>query len=166
MTDRPPPTRESATLAGGCFWCVEAVFRLLRGVHHVENGYSGGRRPNPTYEQVCGHGTGHAEAVRVMFDPAKVSYRQLLDGFFRMHDPTQLDRQGPDVGDQYRSAVFTVDDRQATIARDVTVRYGRALAEKGYGEVTTEIAPAKTFFLAEEYHQQYLEKRGQTSCHL
>src|SRR5947199_7937533 len=109
---------ETATLAGGCFWCLEAVYRELRGVEHVTSGYAGGRRPNPTYEQVCTGTTGHAEVVQITYDPAVITYRDLLDVFFTIHDPTTLDRQGNDVGTQYRSAIFTHDAAQEKIARE------------------------------------------------
>ena len=159
-----PVGYEVAYVAMGCFWGAERVFYRLPGVWVTAVGYQGGYTPNPTYEEVCTGRTGHAEVVKVVFDPAQVSYEEILCVFFENHDPTQGFRQGADIGTQYRSAVFTADDRQATIARDVTVRYGRALAERGYGEVTTEIAPAKTFFLAEEYHQQYLEANPRGYC--
>ena len=159
-----PVGYEVAYVAMGCFWGAERVFYRLPGVWVTAVGYQGGYTPNPTYEEVCTGRTGHAEVVKVVFDPAQVSYEEILCVFFENHDPTQGFRQGADIGTQYRSAVFTADDRQATIARDVAVRYGRALAERGYGEVTTEIAPAKTFFLAEEYHQQYLEANPRGYC--
>ena len=153
MTDRPPSTRESATLAGGCFWCVEAVFRLLRGVHHVENGYSGGRRPNPTYEQVCTGVTGHAEVIRVEFDSAQISYRQLLEVFFTVHDPTTLNRQGGDVGTQYRSAVFTHSMDQAATARATIADF--TAAGIWSGTIVTEVTPLTNYYPAEAYHQDY-----------
>jgi peptide-methionine (S)-S-oxide reductase len=153
-----------ATFAAGCFWGVEADFRRLRGVTGTEVGYTGGTTANPTYEAVCTGRTGHAEAVRVEFDPAAISYQQLLDAFWECHDPTTRDRQGPDVGTQYRSAVFYHDEAQraaaeATMQRlDQSGRFQRPLV--------TQIVLAKEFYPAEEYHQQYLEKRGQASCHI
>src|SRR4051794_24528467 len=116
---------ETATLAGGCFWCLEAVYRELRGVESVKSGYAGGRRPNPTYEQVCSGATGHAEVVQITFDPDVISYRDLLDVFFTIHDPTTLDRQGNDVGSQYRSAIFPHDAEQERIAREKIEELGR-----------------------------------------
>ena len=147
-----------ATFAAGCFWGVEAAFRKVDGVFTTAVGYTGGETENPTYEDVCYRDTGHAEAVLVEFDPERVSYEQLLAVFWACHDPTQLNRQGPDVGRQYRSAIFTHDDGQAaaaTASRDREQDSGR------YGRpIVTEIVPAPTFWMAEGYHQQYLEKRG------
>ena len=163
LSDEPAGC-EVAFVAMGCFWGAERVFYRLPGVWVTAVGYQGGYTPNPTYEEVCTGRTGHAEVVKVVFDPAQVSYEEILRVFFENHDPTQGFRQGADIGTQYRSAVYTVGEPQATIAREVAARYGRALAEKGYGEVTTEIAPAKTFFLAEEYHQQYLEANPRGYC--
>ena len=153
-----------ATFAAGCFWGVEATFRQLDGVKSTAVGYIGGHLDKPTYEDVCYRDTGHAEAVQVEYDPALVSYDDLLTVFFDNHDPTTLNRQGPDVGEQYRSAVFYHDDAQreaATSAKerlDTSGRYRRPLV--------TEITPVMTFFRAEEYHQRYLEKRGLASCHV
>jgi peptide-methionine (S)-S-oxide reductase len=152
----------TATFAAGCFWGVEAAFRRVEGVTSTEVGYTGGQAAEPTYQQVCTGRTGHAEAVRVGFDPARVSYDDLLAVFWACHDPTQLDRQGPDVGTQYRSAIFFHDAAQeeaATRSRD-------ALAASGAhaDTVVTEIVPAVEFWRAEEYHQQYLAKRGQDAC--
>jgi peptide-methionine (S)-S-oxide reductase len=152
----------TATFAAGCFWGVEAAFRRVEGVTSTEVGYTGGQAAEPTYQQVCTGRTGHAEAVRVGFDPARVSYDDLLSVFWACHDPTQLDRQGPDVGTQYRSAIFFHDAAQeeaATRSRD-------ALAASGAhaDPVVTEIVPAVEFWRAEEYHQQYLAKRGQDAC--
>ncbi len=157
-------TRELATLAGGCFWCLEAVYKGLRGVERVVSGYAGGHVAHPTYRAVCDGTTGHAEVVQLTFDPAVVSYRELLEVFFTIHDPTTLNRQGADVGTQYRSAVFyhTPEQQAAAQARkaklEASGRYRRP--------VVTEVTPAATFWRAEEYHQQYLEKRGLSHCHL
>jgi peptide-methionine (S)-S-oxide reductase len=149
-----------ATFAGGCFWQVEADFRNVEGVTATRAGYTGGEVDNPTYELVCTDRTGHAEAVEVEFDPQRVSYEQLLSVFFSAHDPTQLNRQGPDIGTQYRSAIFAHDDEQERTAKEfveaIRPRYRRA--------VVTEIVPAAQFWPAEEYHQRYLEKRGLASC--
>jgi peptide-methionine (S)-S-oxide reductase len=155
---------EKATFAAGCFWGIEAAFRQTKGVTSTAVGYTGGHTKNPTYEEVCTDRTGHAEAVEVEFDPAQVSYDDLLDVFWGNHDPTQRNRQGPDVGSQYRSAIFYHTPEQQAAATqskerlDKSGRYKRAIA--------TEIAPAGEFCRAEEYHQQYLEKRGQASCHI
>ncbi len=137
---------ETATLAGGCFWCLEAVYNEMQGVESVESGYTGGRVPNPTYEQVCSGETGHAEAVRIRFDPAVVSYRDLLDVFFSIHDPTTKDRQGNDVGTQYRSAIFYHSEEQRRIAEEVLREVRGAV---------TELQPAGEFYRAEDYHQNY-----------
>ena len=145
-----------ATFAAGCFWGVEAAFRRVEGVRDVVVGYTGGSVENPGYEQVCTGRTGHAEAVQVEFDPERVSYEALLETFWASHDPTQLNRQGPDVGTQYRSAVFTHDDDQAQRAGASLARVQERLRE----EVVTEITPAGPFYPAEDYHQRYLEKRG------
>ena len=149
---------ETATLAGGCFWCLEAVFDQLKGVHSVESGYMGGKTPNPTYEQVCSGATGHAEVVRVTFDPAELSYHDLLSVFFVIHDPTTPNRQGNDVGTQYRSAIFTHSEEQARVAREVIARLE---AEKLFkAPIVTEVAPATQFHMAEDYHQEYFERVG------
>lgn len=146
-------TTEIATLAGGCFWCLEAVYEQLNGVHKVESGYIGGHVPNPSYELVCGGRTGHAEAVRLTYDPSVVSYRELLEIFFTIHDPTTLNRQGPDVGTQYRSAIFVHTPEQQATAEEVMTEIDRArLWDR---PIVTEIAPATAFFVAEDYHQQY-----------
>ena len=153
-----------ATFAAGCFWGVEATFRQLPGVLRTRVGYIGGETERPSYEQVCTGRTNHAEAVEVEFDPAKISYEQLLDVFYENHDPTQLNRQGPDIGTQYRSAVFfhspeqQASAEQAQAAREASGKYRRP--------IVTLIVPAPTFYEAEDYHQQYLEKRGLSSCHL
>ncbi len=144
---------ETATLAGGCFWCLEAVYDQVIGVHDVVSGYTGGHVPNPTYRQVCEGDTGHAEAVQLRFDPAVISFRELLDIFFSIHDPTTLNRQGADVGTQYRSAIFYHSDEQRQIAEQVI----RELTEAGVfrNPIVTELAPATTFYPAEDYHQEY-----------
>jgi peptide-methionine (S)-S-oxide reductase len=153
---------ETAILAAGCFWGVEETFRQLDGVIDTEVGYTGGQAENPSYEEVCGGRTGHAEAVRVTFDPARLSYDALLAAFWEAHDPTQMNRQGPDVGTQYRSAIFTLSDEQA--------RAAQASKEKAQARVSrpiaTAIEPAGPFWRAEEYHQRYLEKRGGGVCHI
>lgn len=145
--------RETATLAGGCFWCVEAVFDDLRGVHDVVSGYMGGAVQNPTYRQVCEGTTGHAEVVQVAFDPAEVSFREILEVFFTVHDPTTLNRQGADIGTQYRSAVFTHSPEQAQTARAVIAE----LDAQGVWDapIVTEVTEASTFWPAEDYHQEY-----------
>ena len=150
------------TFGAGCFWGVEAAFRQIQGVTSTAVGYLGGTVENPTYQDVCTGSTGHAEVVQVEYDPAQIAYEDLLDVFWKCHDPTTLDRQGPDVGAQYRSAVFFHTPEQEAAAKVST--------EKVQGRfkrpIVTEITPASTFYRAEEYHQQYLEKRGQASCHL
>lgn len=148
---------EIATLAGGCFWCLEAVYLELRGVTQVKSGYAGGHVPNPTYEQVCGKQTGHAEVVQVHFDPAVISYSELLDVFFTIHDPTTLNRQGNDVGPQYRSAIFTHSDEQARIAREAL-----AAAQAHWEDpIVTELNPLEIFWPAEAYHDNYLARNPQ-----
>lgn len=159
-----PPGSETAYLALGCFWGAERKFYQLDGVVMTAVGYQGGYTPNPTYEEVCTGRTGHAETVQVIFDPAAVSYAQILECFYENHDPTQGFRQGNDVGTQYRSAIFTVNETQARVAREVTELYSRQLALAGYGPITTEISPAGPFYLAEEYHQQYLEANPAGYC--
>jgi len=156
----PKPGNELAVFAQGCFWGVEERFRKVPGVVATAVGYTGGTKENPTYEEVCDHGTGHAEAVLVEYDPKKVSYDQLLQFFWTTHDPTSGDRQGPDVGDQYRSAIFTFGPEQqqkAIAARD-------AYQQKLQDRITTQIAPAGKFWIAEDYHQQWDEKHGALSC--
>ncbi len=155
---------EKATFAAGCFWGVEAAFRQVQGVTATAVGYTGGSLPNPTYEDVCSDTTGHAEAVQVEYDPAQVSYDELLDVFWANHDPTTRNRQGPDVGSQYRSAVFFHTPEQQRAAQASKER----LEESGRFKrpIVTEITPASEFYRAEEYHQRYLEKRGMASCRL
>ena len=150
-------TRDSAILAGGCFWCTEAVFQSLDGVDGVESGYIGGTLANPTYKQVCGGDTGHAEAIRISYDPAVISYGDLLDVFFATHDPTPLNRQGNDIGTQYRSAIFPLNAEQAPAAREGIARAG---ADRPAPIVTT-IEPASAWYPAEDYHQAYWEGEGQ-----
>jgi peptide-methionine (S)-S-oxide reductase len=149
---------ELATLAGGCFWCLEAVYRELRGVESVTSGYAGGRRPNPTYEQVCSGTTGHAEVVQVVFDSSTISYRDLLNVFFTIHDPTTLDRQGNDVGTQYRSAIFTHNTEQEAAARGAIAE----LTKEGTWDdpIVTKIEPLTTFYPAEDYHAAYFERNA------
>jgi len=151
---------EHATFAAGCFWGVEGDFRQIPGVITTTVGYTGGRTEHPSYEEVCSHTTGHAEAVLVEFDPAQVSYDELLEAFWQLHDPTQLNRQGPDVGDQYRSAIYFHSPEQeakATASKE-------AAQQRFKRPIVTEITPAPVFWPAEEYHQQYLQKRGLASC--
>jgi len=153
-----------ATFAAGCFWGVEDAFRRVPGVADVAVGYSGGTSENPTYQEVCTGRTGHAEVVRVDYDPDTVAYEQLLDAFWQCHDPTQVNRQGPDIGTQYRSAIFYHDEQQRQAAEqakqelDQSNRFGKPVA--------TEISPAGPFYRAEEYHQRYFEKNGISGCHL
>jgi peptide-methionine (S)-S-oxide reductase len=149
-------SREVATLAGGCFWCLEAVFTEIKGVERVESGYAGGSVPHPSYELVCSGTTGHAEVVQVTFDPAVISYRELLEVFFTIHDPTQLDRQGPDSGTQYRSAVFYQSPEQKATAEAVIAELTRA--EVWDAPIVTEIVPLDAFYPAERYHQEYYRR--------
>ena len=155
--------RENATLAGGCFWCVEAVLEPLEGVEKVISGYTGGHHPTPTYEEVCTGSTGHAEAVHVTFDPEVISYRDLLEIFFAFHDPTTLNRQGPDTGTQYRSAIFTHTPEQKLVAEEVIARLN---ADKVFpAPIVTEVKPLTSFHPAEEYHQGYYRRNpGQGYC--
>ena len=149
-----------ATFGAGCFWGVEAAFRQLDGVTKTEVGYEGGTLENPTYEDVCSHTTGHAEVVQVTYDPERISYEQLLEVFWAKHDPTQLNRQGWDIGDQYRSVIFFEDEEQ----REVALRSKAQEQSRHAQPVVTQIEQASTFYVAEDYHQQYLEKRGRSSC--
>ena len=159
MNDR----RETAIFGAGCFWGVEEAFRRIEGVVDTAVGYAGGHTANPSYQEVCTGRTGHAEVVRVAFDPARVSYRQLLEAFWSLHDPTQVNRQGPDVGSQYRSLILVSSPEQAAAARESMA----ALEASGQfpRPIATEIAEAGPFWTAEDYHQRYLEKRGIWSCH-
>jgi peptide-methionine (S)-S-oxide reductase len=149
----PDQRLATATLGGGCFWCLEAAFQQLRGVERVQSGYAGGRTPNPTYEAVCSGTTGHAEVVQVHFDPTVLTYRDLLEVFFTIHDPTQLNRQGNDVGTQYRSVIFVHDDAQREDAERTVADVGAARLWPG--TIVTEIAPLDTFHPAESYHDDY-----------
>jgi peptide-methionine (S)-S-oxide reductase len=154
---------ETATFGAGCFWGVEAAFHQVPGVIETAVGYEGGDMPNPTYKDVCTDETGHAEVVQVTFDPAKVSYEQLLDVFWKVHDPTQVNRQGPDFGTQYRTAIFFHSPEQEAAAKKS--RAALEASGKLKRAIATEITPASTFYRAEEYHQKYLQKRGAASCH-
>jgi peptide-methionine (S)-S-oxide reductase len=154
---------EKATFGAGCFWGVEAAFREVKGVVSTQVGYAGGQTEHPTYQEVCSDSTGHAEVVEVTFDPAQVSYEDLLALFWRNHDPTQFNRQGPDYGSQYRSVIFFHSAEQEQAAR--ASREREELSGRHRRRIVTEIVPASTFWRAEEYHQQYLEKRGSESCH-
>jgi peptide-methionine (S)-S-oxide reductase len=149
---------EVATLGGGCFWCLEAVYQELRGVEKVESGYSGGDIPNPTYRQVCSETTGHAEVVQVTFDPDEVTYRDILEVYFTIHDPTTLNRQGADVGTQYRSVIFYHTEEQKRVAEEVI----SDLETEGIwnSPIVTEVAPFDEFYVAEDYHQNYFRNNG------
>jgi peptide-methionine (S)-S-oxide reductase len=148
--------REVATLGGGCFWCLDAVYRQLRGVEKVVSGYAGGTVVNPSYREVCGGRTGHAEVVQITFDPMEISYRDLLDVFFTIHDPTTKDRQGADMGPQYRSIVVTHSDEQARVAREAITEI---TAEKVWDDpIVTELKPLQAFYPAEEYHRDYFRR--------
>ena len=157
-------TPETAVLGGGCFWCLEAVYNELRVVEHVISGYAGGSVPNPSYEAVCSGRTGHAEVVQVEYEPSEVTYEQLLDVFWNNHNPTTLNRQGPDVGTQYRSAIFYHTPEQQRVAEKSKARL--AAEGKFARPIVTEITPASDFYRAEEYHQRYLEKHGLAHCHV
>jgi peptide-methionine (S)-S-oxide reductase len=155
---------EKATFGAGCFWGVEARFAEMPGVLDTAVGYEGGDVEHPTYKEVCTDRTGHAEVVEVTFDPARVSYDTLLDAFFAMHDPTQVNRQGPDWGSQYRTVIFTHSDEQVKLAKaKIAELNGTGAYRKS---IATLVEPAKTFWKAEEYHQRYLEKRGMVHCHI
>jgi peptide-methionine (S)-S-oxide reductase len=150
------PAKEVATLGGGCFWCLEAVYDDLKGVDSVESGYMGGKTANPTYEQVCSGDTGHAEVIRVTFDPAVVSFKEILEVFFVIHDPTTRDRQGNDVGTQYRSAIFYHSAEQKAVAEQVIKNLSAA---RIYDDpIVTEVVPASQFYIAETYHQEYYQR--------
>ena len=157
-------TMEKAMFGAGCFWGVEATFRQIPGVSDVAVGYSGGHMENPTYEDVCTGKTGHAEVIEVSFDPAVVTYEALLAVLWKCHNPTQLNRQGPDMGTQYRSAIYYYDDEQ----RKTAERSKKAMEDSGVFRkpIVTEITPVSTFYRGEEYHQRYLEKRGLAHCHV
>jgi peptide-methionine (S)-S-oxide reductase len=149
---------QTAIFGGGCFWCIEAVFQRLTGVAHVESGYMGGHVDNPTYKQVCGGDTGHVEVVRVTFDPAQISFRDLLDVFFAVHDPTTLNQQGNDAGEQYRSVIFYTDNEQQKIAEETIAELtaGKAFSEP----IITAVEPADKFYVAEGYHQNYYNENS------
>jgi len=151
---------KKATFGAGCFWGVESAFRQLDGVTRTRVGYTGGRLENPTYEDVCSHTTGHAEVVEVSYDPEVVSYERLLDVFWGKHDPTQLNRQGWDIGDQYRSVIFFHDQEQ----QEEALRSKASEQVNWSAPIVTQLEPAETFYEAEDYHQQYLEKRGRSTC--
>ena len=155
---------EKATFGAGCFWGVEARLAEMNGVLDTAVGYEGGTLEHPTYKEVCTDRTGHAEVVEVAFDPSRIAYETLLDAFFALHDPTQVNRQGPDWGTQYRSAVFAHSDEQAAQAR---AKIAELNASGTFREpIATQVVPAETFWKAEEYHQRYLHKRGMVSCHI
>ena len=154
-TNASPPGKEVATLGGGCFWCLEAVFDKLRGVESVESGYMGGQKANPSYEEVCSGGTAHAEVVQITFDPEAVTFREILEVFFVIHDPTQLNFQGNDVGTQYRSAIFYHSPSQQAVAEQVIADLGAA--KLWNDPIVTEVTPASVFYVAEDSHQEYFE---------
>jgi methionine-S-sulfoxide reductase len=155
--------KEIAIFAAGCFWGVQYYFDQVPGVLETEAGYTGGHIDKPTYEQVCMHKTGHAEAVKITFDPQKISYKTLLIQFFRMHDPTQMNRQGPDIGDNYRSAIFYQNEEQKQQAQKIINELNKSKFE---GKIVTSIEPNSTFWPAEDYHQKYTEKTGHGMCHI
>ena len=155
---------ETATFGAGCFWGVQASFDQIPGVLSSRVGYAGGKRPNPTYEQVCSDATGHAEVVELVFDPQIVHYDDLVRMFFDLHDPTQLNRQGPDVGSQYRSVIFYHDEKQQQAALRVMAE--EISSGRHRGPIVTALEPASPFWPAEDYHQKYLAKRGRSSCHI
>jgi peptide-methionine (S)-S-oxide reductase len=161
-----PDGMQQAVFGMGCFWGAEKLFWNVEGVYTTAVGYAGGYTPNPTYEETCSGRTGHTEAVLVVFDPAKTSYEAILKLFWEGHDPTQANRQGNDVGTQYRSALYTFGDAQARAAEESKAMYGAQLASAGYGTIATELAPAGEFYYAEDYHQQYLAKNPAGYCGL
>ncbi len=162
MSEEVTRNTETAIFAGGCFWGVEYMLSKLPGVRSVESGYIGGKTQNPTYEEVCSRRTGHAEAVRVTFDPQQVSYEEVARLFFEIHDPTQLNRQGPDIGDQYRSEIFYTSEDQRRTAEKLMAE----LRARGFA-VVTRLTPASTFWPAEDYHQRYYERKGTLPyCHV
>jgi peptide-methionine (S)-S-oxide reductase len=148
--------KEVATVGGGCFWCVEAVFDELKGVESVESGYSGGKNPNPSYEEVCSGTSGHAEVIQIIYDPKVISFRELMEAFFHVHDPTTLNRQGADSGTQYRSVIFYHNDQQKAEAEQVIKEIGEAKLWKD--PIVTEVSPYKDFYRAEDYHQEYYQR--------
>ena len=158
VTDKLPEGYESVVFGLGCFWGAEEVFWQVPGVWSTSVGYAGGITPHPSYEEVCSGRTGHTEAVRVVYDPAQVSFADLVATFYEVHDPTQGMRQGNDSGTQYRSAIYFSSQEQEKVAREVTERYQPELTKRGYGEITTEIKPEQPYFYAEDHHQQYLLK--------
>ena len=158
VTDEVPEGLEVALFGLGCFWGAEEVFWQIPGVWSTSVGYAGGTTPNPSYEEVCSGLTGHTEAVRVVYDPTRVSYADLVAAFYEVHDPTQGMRQGNDIGTQYRSAIYTSTPEQEQVAREITERYQPELTKRGYDRITTEIKPAPEYYYAEDYHQQYLVK--------
>lgn len=163
QTDGAAQGREVATLGGGCFWCVEAVYNELNGVERVESGYAGGQVENPTYKDVCEGTTGHAEVVQLTFDPRVVSFKEILEVFFTVHDPTTLNRQGADVGTQYRSVIFYHDDAQRAVAEELIAEINAAKIWNA--PVVTEVTPFEKFYVAEDYHQEYFSRNaGQAYC--
>jgi peptide-methionine (S)-S-oxide reductase len=153
-----PNAKELATLAGGCFWCLEAVYEQLQGIEHVESGYAGGTVANPSYKQVCTGMTGHAEVVQITYDPGVITYRELLEVFFDIHDPTTLNRQGADLGTQYRSAIFTHNAAQREVAEQLIRELGAS--GKWADPIVTEVTPLDVFYVAEDYHQEYYRNHG------
>lgn len=151
---------EKATFGAGCFWGVELTFQKTKGVKQTTVGYTGGKTKNPTYEQVCTDKTGHAEAIQIIYDPEQISYEKLLEIFWNIHNPTQLNRQGPDIGTQYRSVIFYHNEKQKKLAEQSKNKQQKKYKEK----IATEIKPATDFYPAEEYHQKYLEKQGRSTC--
>ncbi len=165
MNSQTLTTPDTLVLGGGCFWCLEAVYELVDGVLAVENGYCNGHVVQPTYEQVCSGDTGHAEVVKIRFDPARIGARELLEIFFVIHDPTTLNRQGNDVGTQYRSGIYVTGPAQEALAREVVAEVQAALAVRGAGRVVTEVVPLANYSRAEDYHQHYFARHpGQGYC--
>lgn len=161
-SERPNGATETATLGGGCFWCLEAVFQNVEGVERVVSGYAGGHKPDPTYQEVCGGGTGHAEVVQIDYDSQTISFRELLEIFFSIHDPTTPNRQGADVGTQYRSVVYTHDDEQGRVAGEMIAELESEAIWEG---IVTEVEPLDTFYAAEPWHQNYfVNNPGQGYC--
>ena len=153
-----------AIFAGGCFWCTEAVFLQLKGVYKVVSGYIGGNISSPTYEMICSGSTGHVEAIEITFKSSEISYKTLLEVFFNTHDPTQLNRQGNDIGTQYRSIILTTNDTQNVIAHEILDVFQGLMEKRGYGKIVTKIKPLEKFYYAEEYHQDYLVKNPNGYC--